>query len=290
MIFLNPRTDITFKRLFGTIENKAIVIDFLNTILGRSGESAIVDVSMSDTNNIPITNAAKYSIVDIRCKDQAGNRYIVEMQVSTQHDYAMRAQYYSSFALSSQLTAGAKYFTLEPVIFVGVLDFDLFSNKQNYISHHYLVDDQTGERDLRYLEFHFIELPKFHKTIEQLSTNFDKWIYFLKNAEECSDIPKQLNTDQLREAFHVLERSGWPIADFEIYWREIDRLRVEQNVLESAHEDGIRKGREEGINEGQQKAQKMIARELFDVLDIDTIAKKTGLTVDELKKLKKRRD
>src|SRR6185436_1492173 len=156
MIFLNPRTDITFKRLFGTIENKGIVIDFLNSILGRTGESTLVDVTMNDTNNIPVTNETKYSIVDVRCTDQAGNRYIVEMQVSTEHDYAMRAQYYSSFALSSQLTAGAKYFTLEPVIFVGVLNFNLFPNKQDYLSHHYIVDSKTGEHDLRYLEFHFI--------------------------------------------------------------------------------------------------------------------------------------
>jgi predicted transposase/invertase (TIGR01784 family) len=274
MIFLNPRTDITFKRLFGTIENKSIVIDFLNSILGRSGESAIVDVTMNDTNNIPITNEAKYSIVDVRCTDQAGNRYIVEMQVSTQHDYAIRAQYYSSFALSSQLTAGAKYFTLDPVIFVGVLNFDLFPNKRNYISHHYLVDDQTGERDLRYLEFHFIELPKFHKILDQLTTNFDKWVYFLKNAEECSDIPKQLNTEQLKEAFHVLERSSWPIADLDAYRQQLDKIRVEQNVLESAHEEGVQKG------------QRLLIKKMLTNNPLEDVARMVGFTIDELQRIK----
>jgi predicted transposase/invertase (TIGR01784 family) len=274
MIFLNPRTDITFKRLFGTIENKSIVIDFLNSILGRSGDSLIVDVMMNDTNNIPITNAAKYSIVDIRCRDQAGNRYIVEMQVSTEHDYAMRAQYYSSFALSSQLTAGAKYFTLEPVIFVGVLNFDLFTNKRNYMSHHYIIDSQTGERDLRCLEFHFIELPKFHKTIDELDTNFDKWIYFLQNAEEYSEIPEQLNREPLKEAFHVLERSGWPIADFEAYRSQLDKIRVEQNVLESAHAEGLQKG------------QRLLLQQMLRRTSIEEIARITGLTEVELKKLK----
>jgi predicted transposase/invertase (TIGR01784 family) len=270
MIFLNPRTDITFKRLFGTIENKGIVIDFLNSILGRSGESTIVDVSLNDTNNIPVTNAAKHSIVDIRCTDQAGNRYIVEMQVSTEHDYAMRAQYYSAFALSSQLNAGAKYSALEPVIFVGVLNFDLFKRKSNYISHHYIVDSQTGEHDLRCLEFHFIELPKFNKTLDELNTNFDKWIYFLKSAEECSEIPKQLNREPLKEAFHVLERSGWPIADFEAYRKQLDQLRVQQNVLESAHEEG----------------QRWLLKKMLANNPIEEVARITGFTVEELKRLK----
>src|SRR5258708_3420357 len=112
MVFLDPKTDIAFKKLFGDSAHKNIVIRFLNNILNRKDSEIIVDVVMNDPYNHPETVASdptkeqkssKSSIVDIRCTDQANRRYIVEMQVVRQIDYLERAQYYSSLALGRQL-------------------------------------------------------------------------------------------------------------------------------------------------------------------------------------------
>ena len=142
MIFLDPRSDIAFKKLFGNIAHKNILISFLNSILGRLEGEKIVDVIFNDPTNVAETPLSKMSIVDVRCTDQNNNQYIVEMQVTDQKDYASRAQYYSALALSRQLAASQKYDKLVPVIFVGILDFNLFKTT-DYVSHHVILDRKS---------------------------------------------------------------------------------------------------------------------------------------------------
>lgn len=200
MVFLDPKSDMAFKKLFGDITHKNILMSFLNSVLDRVEGEKIVDVVMNDPNNVAEILSSKTSAVDVRCTDQHGNQYIVEMQVLDQKDYELRAQYYSSLALSRQLASGEKYIKLMPVIFIGILDFNLFATP-NYISHHFILDNQTYNWELKHLEFHFIELNKFNKNLESLVTILDKWIYFLKHAVNLHKIPSSLKDPVLTEAF-----------------------------------------------------------------------------------------
>src|ERR1700733_14576586 len=99
MIFLDPKSDIAFKKLFGDLNHKNILISFLNSVLERIEGERIIDVVINDPANVAETPLSKYSIVDVRCTDQRNNQYIIEMQVIIQRDYAARAQYYSALAL-----------------------------------------------------------------------------------------------------------------------------------------------------------------------------------------------
>ena len=139
MIFLDPKSDMVFKKLFGTIAHKNILMSFLNSVLERAEGEQIIDVVINDPSNVAETPLSKTSIVDVRCTDQRNNQYIIEMQVITQKDYAARAQYYSSLALSRQLASGERYHNLVPVIFVGILDFNLFESP-DYIHHHLILN------------------------------------------------------------------------------------------------------------------------------------------------------
>ncbi|MCY6356158.1 Rpn family recombination-promoting nuclease/putative transposase [Clostridium sp. ZS2-4] len=56
--------------------------------------------------------------------------------------------------------------------------------------------------------------------------------------------------------------------------------------LEEREKAGIQKGIQKGIEEGRKEEKIAIARNLLDLLDAQTIAEKTGLTVDEVKKMK----
>lgn len=273
MLFLDPTIDIAFKKLFGTTANKNILINFLNSILGRSGDNAIVDVTFNDPNNIAETPALKGSIVDVRCTDQRNNQYIIEMQVITQNDYAARAQYYSSLALSRQLASGQKYDKLVPVIFVGVLNFSLF-NGEHYLSHHLILDSETYIHELKHLEFHFIELKKFNKSIEELSTIQDKWIYFLKNAGFLESVPPTLKAPAIKDAFDVLAQSNWTKTELEAYDRYQDAIRSSQSQMDTALALGER--------EGKMK----IAKKLLNTMDTVTIAQLTELPIEEIEKLK----
>jgi predicted transposase/invertase (TIGR01784 family) len=68
-----------FKQIFGSEKNKAILIHFLNDILGFAGENAIQDVEFLSTIMNPEIASDKQSIVDVLYKDSYGNKYIVEM-------------------------------------------------------------------------------------------------------------------------------------------------------------------------------------------------------------------
>ena len=80
MVYLDPTNDVAFKKLFGDIAHKDILISFLNSILERKNERKIVDVTIGDPNNLPEINSpeeqSKSSIVDVRCTDELRGQYI----------------------------------------------------------------------------------------------------------------------------------------------------------------------------------------------------------------------
>ena len=292
MMYLDPKSDMVFKKLFGNSAHKNILMSFLNSVLERGEGLQIVDVVINDPSNVAETPLSKASIVDVRCTDQQNNQYIIEMQVISQKDYAARAQYYSALALGRQLGSGEKYEKLVPVIFVGILNFALFETK-NYISHHIILDNTTYAHELKHLEFHFIELKKFTKELEQLNTILDKWIYFLKHADNFQEIPDPLKNPIMKEAFNVLAQGSWSIRELEAYDRYLDSFRSSASQLETAEEIGMAKGRAQGIEEGREQGElkKAIetAQELLrlNLLDSATIAKITGLSIEKVEELKK---
>lgn len=103
MVFLDPTSDLMFKRLFANEAKKEIVISFLNSVLGRQGSEIIVDVFITDPHNNQEIDKLKFSVVDARCTDKAGKQYIVEMQVDDEYNYAERSQQYASLAITRQL-------------------------------------------------------------------------------------------------------------------------------------------------------------------------------------------
>ncbi len=270
MIFLDPKSDIAFKKLFGDIRHKDILISFLNGVLERTEGEKIIDVSFTDPHNIPETLDSKKSIVDVRCTDQLNNHYIVEMQVINHDDYIARTQYYSAVALARQLASGHRYQQLVPVIFIGILDFKIFKS-DSCVSHHYILNDKTHEHALKHLSFHFIELIKFNKKLEELSTILDKWIYFLRYADGLQKVPASLKDPVITEAFDVLEQGNWSNSELTAYDSYLDALRTTVSHIETA----------------ERRTKFEIAQALLDILDIHTIAKKTGLSISEIETLKK---
>ena len=108
------------------------------------------------------------------------------MQVAKRYGFESRAQYYAAKAYASQMKKGGKYEDLKEVIFIAILDHEIFPQKPHYKSNHTIRDDITNERDLDGLRFVFIELPRFNKKLDELTTVIEKWCYFFKNAPETT--------------------------------------------------------------------------------------------------------
>ena len=287
MTFLRPTVDIAFKKLFSNEQHKNILISFLNSILDRAEGKKIVDVVINDPHNLPDILEDKSSVVDVACTDQSGARYIIEMQVVKQEYFAQRAQYYAALGLSHQLQKRGLYRHLKPVIFVGILGFNI-SDDTSYIDHHYILSQNTGKRAFAHLEWHTVELKKFHKTLDELETDIDKWIYFLKNAQIHEDVPKSFQeVDEMKEAFGIIERMKWTEKEYTVYERDLDRVRVadsEQAAVLNDIERGVEKGLQQGRQEGRQEIALRLLKKNFDLQDI---VEATELSIEVIEQLKK---
>jgi predicted transposase/invertase (TIGR01784 family) len=290
MFYLDPTADLVFKKLFGTEANKDLLISFLNGILGRAGDQLIADVVFSDPYNHQPLADLKLSIVDVRCTDKTGNSYIVEMQVNPQSDYLARCHYYTACGLSLQLKKSDDYEKLLPVIFIGITNFKLFDDHSRYLSHYRLLDSIDHVCRLHHEEFYFIELPKFTKTVEQLESISDKWIYFLRHAAECEAPPQQLQkTAPLIKAFDALERGRWTKDELIAYEKMIDAERVARSVLKTAKTQGRQEGLQEGRQEGRMEERNALVKKMLAKnATMEFICTVTGLSAQEIEALKKK--
>jgi len=294
--YTSPKFDIAFKKLFASQKDSALTISFLNAVLENEPGNRIVSLQIMDPTNLPDRDGLRMSFVDVKCTDERGNKYIIEMQQSDQPYFFKRALFYSGKGLIEQLKPKEDYNLLVPVIFVGVLNFNFFANESDCVTHHGIVNLKTKKISSDHMAFHFIELKKFTKTIEEVETELDKWIYLLKEAEELNEIPCQMNdSEEIKRALQLLEINRWTRQEQEIYDQEIDNARQIRSSFEIAEKrgeaKGEAKGKAEGKAEGEAKGkmeEKMeIAKNLLAInIDLKTISTATGLDIDSIKKLK----
>ncbi len=295
MKFLIPTIDIAFKKLFGSQERADLTISFLNSVLERREGELITLVQINDNANRPITKDKERTFVDVHCTDQKGNKYIIEVQVEDERNFMERSQFYASFFLVRQLERKMQYANLVPVIFVGVLDFSLFKDDPDYLSHHFITNKKTGKRTLKHLEWHFIELKKFTKTLEELVTPLEKWTYFLKHANEMNQVPASMKTPhELVTAFDVLAQHFWSEEELQQYYAELDAWRCsldfEQGVRREAREEARAEALAEGRAEGRLEVRETVALSMLkEGIDVSLIAKVTGLSREQIENLGRRK-
>lgn len=294
--FLDPKNDVSFKRIFGTEKNKDILIHFINDILDLKGNNKIEDVTFLSPIQDPEIASKKQSIVDVLCKDANGVQLIVEMQVAPTKGFEKRAQYYASKAYSRQLNKGqeldGKYHNLKEVIFIAIADCILFPEKKSYKSDHVVLDKDTYEHDLKDFYFTFIELPKFKKdNIDQLTNMVEKWSFFFKHADETSeeDLQKLIGSDiVIQRAYDELNQFNWTESELIAYEQEIKRIRDNVAALDYQIDKAKKEGREEGMEKGREAEKIEIAKAMLaDDDSIEKISKITGLSIEQIKILRK---
>jgi len=239
--FLNPKNDLAFKRIFGNERNKDILIHFLNDIFDRT-TVPIEKVTFLKLSQDPEIAALRASLIDVLCEDAEGNRFIVEMQINNEAGFEKRAQYYAAKAYIEQRGKGIEFADLKEVTFLAITDFTLFPEKEAYLSHHVMLDKQTYERNLKDFSFSFLELPKFKKTKNQLTTMIEKWAYFFKKATTTNekDVPLIVGTDIiLQRAYDELNRFSWTVEEMRAYDSVDMKQAADRAVLRAAKEEGI---------------------------------------------------
>lgn len=303
--YLDPKTDIAFKRVFGNEKNKNILMHFLNDLNIFGNDRTIVDVTFLSPIQDPEIASKKQSIVDVLCKDQDGVQYIVEMQLADDANFIKRAQYYASKAYFSQLDSGKTYKNLKEVVFLAITNFVMFKDKKSYISHHVILDKDTNEHDLKDLYFSFIELPKFTKSIgDKLDNMIEKWCYFLKHAPATKneDLQAIIGRDEvIKQAYDVIERFNWNEEELRKYEQEIKRemdnrsametieIRIQEAKKSQQEAEKAKLEAEQKANKADAQAKIEVAKKMLkDKLPVQTIVKYTRLSEKEIMELKYR--
>ncbi|WP_446010347.1 Rpn family recombination-promoting nuclease/putative transposase [Candidatus Electrothrix sp.] len=274
MDFLDVKTDFAFKKVFGSEQSKAILIDFLNAVIDF-GDTGITDLTIVDPYQVPLLKGMKDSYVDVKAVLSDHRKIIIEMQVLSVEGFEKRVLYNAAKLYSTQLKKSEKYSTLEPIIALTITDFEMFQEFDRVISYWNLREKESLIQYSGDIELIFIELPKFTKNEDELHSVTDKWIYFIKNAGELDFVPKTFSEPNLLDAFELANTAGLNEDELEVQFKRRDFIWLQKGSLEKAKKDGIQEGREKG----EQEAKLSIAQNLLTQnIDPEIIAAGTGLS------------
>jgi predicted transposase/invertase (TIGR01784 family) len=318
MSLKNPKIDLVFKKLFGSEENKDILISLINAILPESQQ--IRAIQLKNPYNLSDYAEGKLSILDIKAEDEKGILYDIEMQIRGSVFYGKRTLYYWAKIFGSQLDSlteedienkikkGKAYSDLNKCIVISLIDFNFFADRR-YHRCFTLKDRETGEPhpDLDYLDLYFVEFQKFEPQLETVGTLLDKWIKFLNYAylyppekfpTELTEVePIRKANEKLRVMYFNETEKNLYEAQQKFYLDEISRL---QEAVEEAVEAAIEKTKQEAererlaaIEKTRQEAEKekqiAIAKSLLQTeLSVEAIAKHTGLTATQVRELREK--
>jgi predicted transposase/invertase (TIGR01784 family) len=240
--YISLLTDFGFKRIFGTEPHKRLLIDFLNTLLPPHHH--IQDLTFKNTENLGSTPIDRKAIFDIYCQAKNGDRFIVEIQKAKQNFFKDRSIYYATFPIQEQALKGEWDFELSAVYSVGVLDF-IFDDHKGDDTFLHIVELKNQHCEVFYekLKFIYIELPKFTKSLDQLETHFDKWMFLLRHLAELTDRPQPLEEGVFPELFAAAEIANFSPTEQETYQNSLKYYRDMNNVVDTARQEG----RQEGI-------------------------------------------
>ena len=290
--YISLLTDFGFKRIFGSDINKDLLIDFLNSLF--NGEQVVKNVTYLNSEHVGDVYAERKAIFDVYCENEHGEKFIVEMQNAYQTYFKDRSLYYATFPIREQAPKGDNWnFKLQHVYVVALLNYDMneeaFSHES--INHDVgLLDKQTHKVFNNKLTFKYVEIARFNKDINELETNFDKWLYVLRNLSRLDNQPTYLRNEVFNRLFSQAEIARFDKKELKAYEDSLKAYRDIKNSLDTAKEEGraegLAEGRAEGHAEGASEKALAIARELLAMnMSIDNIKKVTGLTDDEIHNL-----
>ncbi|ATD54320.1 Rpn family recombination-promoting nuclease/putative transposase [Clostridium chauvoei] len=288
---LNPKVDFIFKKIFGSEKHPNILISFLNAVMKPADK--IVSVVINNTEISKDFLEDKFSRLDVKATTNKGEVINIEIQIKNEYNMIKRSLYYWSKLYEEQLSEGDKYDKLSRTVCINILDFKYLDNDRFHNGYR-LKEIETNEELTDIEEIHFIEIPKLKDldddanidTIDMLTA----WIEFLKDPESNVVRKLEFSKEEIKEAKDELYRLSRDKKELELYnLREksfFDKISALSNAEEKGREQGLEEGREQGLEEGKLLERINIAKNLLDVLDNETISLKTGLSVDEIEKLR----
>ena len=248
--YLDPKADLTFKKVFG--EHPDLVISLLNALLPfKTKEEEIQSVEYLTPEMVPDNPLRKFSIVDVRCKDQRGRQFIVEMQMVWSPEFMQRVMFNSAKAYVRQLDRNEDYHLLEPVYSLNLVNDVFLSDVEEYYHYYRMVHEKHTDKVIDGLHLVFVELPKFTPHTMNEKKMQVLWLRYLTEIDGYMEtVPQELlDNPEINKAMEVVEESAFSpeqLLGYDKFW---DIIRTETTLYNS----GVRQGREEGHAEGREE-------------------------------------
>ena len=295
--FINPFTDVGFKRIFGQEFSKPLLLDFLNSLL--EGEKHIVNLTFLDKEQPALYDEDRSLIYDIYCETDEGDHIIVEMQNKSQPYFKSRSIYYISESIARQGERGSSWnYAIDSVYLIAFLNFIPLDFKQQFRTDVVLAEKNTVDQFSDKLRMIYLQLPLFKKEADECENQVERWIYLLKNMETLSRLPWAAQSAVFKKLESIADVGAMSRDERLKYDEALRKYRDTISVFEGVRMDGLMEGRMEGRKEGLmeglmegrmegQRSEKMEnARKMKTYgLALDMIAEITGLSIEEVRGL-----
>ncbi|NNM60436.1 MAG: Rpn family recombination-promoting nuclease/putative transposase [Legionellales bacterium] len=297
--YLDPKADVVFKKIFG--QHPHLLKSFLNALLPLPVDGQIESLEYLPSEQVPQIPGFKYTVVDVKCKDQYGRVFIVEMQIQWIETFVQRMLFGTSTAYVRQLGKGDDYHLLRPVYGLGLLASTFDKDSSDWYHHYRLAKVDKAHQYLKDLQMIIIELPKF-----KANTFSDKklkvlWLRFMSELNaNTREVPVEwLEVPEIKEAVELSQEAAYSAAELDAYDRYWDAVSTEKTLItgklaegrlegrEEGRLEGREEGRLEGREEGRLRTQQFIARKLLAKnVSINEIIALTELSIEEINALK----
>ncbi|WP_294354319.1 Rpn family recombination-promoting nuclease/putative transposase [uncultured Clostridium sp.] len=283
---LDPKVDFVFKNIFGSPKHPKILISFLNAALKPKNKITAVEIKGTDLEKQFIDD--KYSRLDVKAITSNSEIINIEIQLKNEYNMIKRSLYYLSKMYEEQLKEGEDYSKLNRTVCINILNFKYLKTEE-FHSAYRLKELESNEELTDIIELHFIEIPKLSKDSDEKDMLM-VWTEFLRDPESEKVRSLEMSIEEIREAKDELVRMSNDKEQREIYEMRAKILKDKVSALNEAERKGIEKGLEQGREEGKEEGERNkaieIAKNLLDVLNDETISLKTGLTIEEITRLR----
>ncbi|MGB3618373.1 MAG: Rpn family recombination-promoting nuclease/putative transposase, partial [Catalinimonas sp.] len=244
------------------------------------------------------------AVYDLYCTNERGEKIIIEIQRVKQEFFKDRSVYYSAFAIQDQAIKGKDWrYEMAAVYTIAIMDFT-FDASEKYEHRVKLMDEQTHVVFYEKLSYLYLEVPKFNKELGELESDHDRWLYAFKNLHRLKEKPKELEQGVFKKLFELAEIAKMDDRERSVYEDSLKDYRDLKSAIHTYLKEGLEQGRAQGLVEGREKgrvegrvegleqgreeARNKIALQFIALgLDDDTIADGTGLTPEQVKRLRK---
>jgi predicted transposase/invertase (TIGR01784 family) len=245
MDVLDPKVDFVFKKIFGSEENKDVLLSFLNDTLKKTEQQPLTHIILVNPYLDTTMVKDKLSILDVRARTADGKQINLEIQLFNKYDIQKRTLFYWSKMYSGQLKEGQPYADLKKTITINILNFRVIPNDR-YHSIFHLREDHTRHILTDDIEIHFLELPKlvsFYKSSDHLV----RWLSFLKGVDKSKWEELSMDKPELKKAMAALEYLSQDEEARMLYEMRMKALMDERSALDKAEKLGAEKGKIEVI-------------------------------------------